>query len=431
MRNTDPIIRRRHGGRRAPAGRRRGRGGVYVFVLGTAMLVTLLGLSALAVGQLRARTSGLSGEQADARAYAQSAVEIGRLMIKQDPAWRTNLPQGVWVQDRPIGAGRFTLEAIDPGDGDLTNRPHDPLVLRATGYRGRARETVEVTLEAKPKPLPLLKNALYTAGMVQVNAGQQVGAKTVATAGRVNNAGTIQGNVEAGTVNNTGTVTGSITTGVAAKALPGPDPVDLYSRMGTVINTITIDQRVLGPGVNPWGQPNPEGVYVIRQSGDVRIRRSRIHGTLVVILSPGYKLLVEDTVLLHPARPDYPVLVVEGDAVFQHVSTATNLSEATQAFNFNPAGAPYQGLADTDQTDTYPSEIQGLVHVRGTVKFLQTGLVRGAVVCESAATATPAVEFLGSNEIVYTNTLWTDPPQGYTASVDMNLEPGSWKRITR
>ena len=112
----------------------------------------------------------------------------------------------------------------------------------------------------------------------------------------------------------------------------------------------------------------------------------------------------------------------------QYTTSGTPLSEPLLAVNFNPPAAPYQGIGDTDLLDQYPSEIQGLVHVTGTLELNQDALVRGAVICESTALA-DAVKCTNAKSIVYTPSLLSNPPQGYTTGVKMQPQSGSWKQV--
>jgi len=151
----------------------------------------------------------------------------------------------------------------------------------------------------------------------------------------------------------------------------------------------------------------------------------RISGTLIVVC-PGKTVTIDQGVLIQPARSDYPALIVDGNLVLQSDSTST-LSEGSSSTNYNPAGAPYQGVADSDTSDTYPCEIGGLVHVTGTVTLDQRSLIRGMLICESGALL-DAVTVKGDATIVYTPSLATSPPMGYTKSVTMVMEPGSYKQ---
>ena len=406
------------------------RGGAYVAVLALSMIVTAIAVGAIAIVRAQARGSDALSDAAEARLYALSAIELGRLWISQDSSWRANHPNGAWATNQPIGNGTFTLEGTDPVDGILANRPHDPLVLKATGTKGSATQIVQVTLAAQPVPLPALKYALHAGGQVHPLSGKQInsGFATLSTNGSLRNEGLIIGNVEAMSSVTTGNVTGTVTIPATTKVFPPGSVVEMYALLGTEIDPgSSLDKEVLAPGRDPYGATNADGVYVIRPSGDFTLRRTRINGTLVIVCPAGRTVTIKDQVFLQPYRSDYPALIVVGNVDFQNTTTGTPLSEFSNA-NFNPTGAPYLGVTDSDQADTYPSEIQGLVHVNGTVTFSGACTIRGLLLCESTAAA-DAVLINTTPTIIYTSSLYTNPPQGYTSSVPMVPQQTSWLKI--
>src|SRR6185369_2208038 len=113
------------------------------------MVVTVMAVGAIAIVRAQARGNDALGDAAEARLYALSAIDLGRLWISQDSSWRTNRPNGIWASNQTIGNGTFTLEATDPIDGNILNRPHDPLVLKATAHKGSATQILQVTLAAQ------------------------------------------------------------------------------------------------------------------------------------------------------------------------------------------------------------------------------------------------------------------------------------------
>lgn len=409
-----------------PSGPRRG--SAYLVVLAVSLIVATMGLGALLAIRAQARTANALADAAEARQYALAAIELGRLAIGKDPNWRTNRTCGVWISQQAIGSGTCTLEVTDPVDGNLANRPHDPVIFKATGIKGQARQMIEVTLSAKPDPLPALKYALHTGGQLHIKAGEQLATNTatVSTNGSLRNDGTIAASVEAGSASQVGIVSGTVTLGAPPKAFPDRSVVDLYANLGTLIAPgNTMERQVLSPGQNPWGPTDPDGVYVVRANQNLTIRNMRIYGTLVVI-GNGNTVTVDNQVLLQPVRSDYPALIVDGNAVFQYSSLGTPLSEALTLVNFNPPETPYDGESDLDMLDVYPSEIQGLVHVTGTLQINNTALVRGLILCESTASADAVV--CEDSQIVYNPSLYANPPQGYTTAVKMIPQSGSWKQ---
>ena len=128
--------------------RHRRRGSSYVFFMGTAMIVMIIGISALMAVRIQRWGAEGSNDLAAARFYAQSAIEHGFAMFNQDTDWRTNLGSGFWVTDLVIYGGTFSLEAtiIDDGDGKPEN---DDVVLTGTGVHGPATHKMQVTLIAQ------------------------------------------------------------------------------------------------------------------------------------------------------------------------------------------------------------------------------------------------------------------------------------------
>jgi Tfp pilus assembly protein PilX len=74
------------------------RGSVYLIVLATSMMVTVIGLSALFAVRVQRRNAEITQDRAEALLCAQSAVELGLLKI-QNPNWRDSEPNGIWLSN--------------------------------------------------------------------------------------------------------------------------------------------------------------------------------------------------------------------------------------------------------------------------------------------------------------------------------------------
>jgi hypothetical protein len=450
--STLRVVRACHPARRSPSRR----GSAYLLVLAVATIVATLGLGAMLAVRAQARAAGALGGAAQTRYYALSGIDLGRLWISQDALWRAHRDEGVWATTA-IGSGSVKLEASDPMASDLARArtdlarwPHDDLILKATAVNPQnpapgqlqTRQILEVRLEAHPEPIPALAYSLVTGGELVVAGGKTLtaGPGRISTNGSLNNSGTILGSVEALSATNIGTIGGAILLGVPPKGfpttpVPGVSVPQAYAALGTTITPGNkIEKRALGPGVNPWGATDPDGVYVIQTNSDLTIQDSRIVGTLVVIC-PGKKVTLNGHVLLQPARGNLPALIVDGDLKLGFTS-ADPLSEADRGTNYNPPGAPYppddpsNNSTDNDLGDQYPSEIQGLVHVTGKIEVSQPCRIRGAVICES--TALKAINCNSDWEIVYDPALFTSRtkiPQMYTTRVTMQPQPASWKQV--
>jgi hypothetical protein len=210
----------------------------------------------------------------------------------------------------------------------------------------------------------------------------------------------------------------------AAKAMPSASVIDEYASQATVIPyTGDIDKAVLSPGCNPWGPADPNGLYVLDTGGRALIiRNTRIHGTLI-IRAPGKTITIDSAMHCRNYRSQMPVLLVEGNLTIQCTSADTQLSESSNAVNYNPTGAPYEGVSDADTTDVYPNEIRGLVHVQGSVMLQETARIVGTVLCDGAA------GMGGTNTIIHDPGLYAVPPTGFTFVENMSVSPGSWKQL--
>jgi hypothetical protein len=404
----------------------RRRGSVYLIVLALSMMVTIIGLASLFAVRVQRRSAQVTEDCGQARLCAQSAVELGLYYVSSDPDWRTTWSNGTWVQDKPLGSGSFTLEGIDPTDGDLENSDYNPLVLTGIGTKGIACHKTQVTLVANIKPLEALNTCLHASDNLCINSGKMITAvgAPISTNGLLDNDGIIYGDAEAVSVDSTGTITGSLTVPAAVKRMPDTQLISQYIAKATVISVSgTIEKQVLTPTYNPWGIANLDGIYFIDTlEKDLTIKNCRIHGTLIVRLG-SKKLTLENAVFMQNYRSYYPVLIVDGKLKIKCESSDYTLSEASCDTNYNPDGAPYLGVWDDDKDDEYPNEIRGLVYVNGTLELEKTARIRGAVICEGEVTCKD------QNTIIHAPKLYTSPPDEFTFIDGMRISPESCKRV--
>ncbi len=120
---------------------------------------------------------------------------------------------------------------------------------------------------------------------------------------------------------------------------------------------------------------------------------------------------------------NFPVVLVDGNVIIKYQSPGFTLSEATNATNYNPVGAPYEGVTDEDTLDQYPSEIRGLIHIKGSLSLQQSAHVVGVVICDGPVYGD------GVNTITHNAGLYASPPDGYTYIDGMQIAPHSWKQV--
>ena len=164
--DTQPHVRCRARRQRVASHHRR-RGVGYVYFLSTMMLIAVIGVSALMAARIQLRTAGGTNDSTAARLYAQSAIELGLLMIRDNPQWWITLGTGTWLADTAIGDGTFSLEVILAPAGDEQDDGADPALLIGTGTRGQAQHRTEVTVA----PISAKGGFAISPGSWQRNAG--------------------------------------------------------------------------------------------------------------------------------------------------------------------------------------------------------------------------------------------------------------------
>jgi len=426
-----PLTRARH--RHA-----RRRGSLYIAVLGVTTIVGMMSLAAMHVVRLNLKASTGRNDRYEAAVLAMSAVENALVVLDNDLNWRTNLQSGLEYPATPVttGNGSFTWKLVDE-DGNLADDVSDSVLLQGLGRIGNVTHVEQVRLQPTDFGLTCLEASLHSHGKVELGAYVKLTTnQTISSNGQINAnsfGASIDGNAEAGGVI-VGAITGTSTPfRLPPRQMPGSDVFDYYINMGTHIDYNSLPsgsgyrrlgEVLLGPQSNPFGNPNPEGIYVIDcRGGEIRVEDLRVVGTLVLLnLDPNSRIAME--VHFEPAVPNYPSLLVKGS--IQLRNDATNpLDEAVEDVNFNPPGTPYQGDEDEDESDVYPNLIKGLVYVSGELNLYPDwapSTIDGVVVCGTIA-ANSALN------LTYRSTFLDYPPPGFAAGSKLEIAPGSWKRV--
>lgn len=145
----------------------RRRGSIYAVVLAMAILVSLIGLSAVAVGRINLRTASATGDSATAELLAVSAVEHAIAVLNIEAGWRGN---SLYFGEQPtdpvqLGHGTFWWKLKDELDGDIrfTSGGIQPVRVFGAAAAGDARRTYSVVLV--PTGANILANPGIEAGV--------------------------------------------------------------------------------------------------------------------------------------------------------------------------------------------------------------------------------------------------------------------------
>ncbi len=417
----------------------RRQGTLYVGVMLTATIVAIVGLGGLSVATLGVRAAQNTRDAETAAMLARAAVEEGVRELAANPYWRTLLRSNTTYTPfvNTLNGGTLSFQIVDL-DGSLTNNSADGIRIYGTGRYGAAAYVESVLLQPSGNAVDCLEAALHCQGSITLGTYcNVVTPQIVSSNGSITATASqceIAGSVEAvGSV--TGSVTGTKSSGVSSRQMPGNTVFEYYRANGTWIDiatlplsqsTRTISNRVLAPTLNPFGSAgNAEGIYVIDCQGqNLQIENSRILGTLVII-NPGTTCCFQGALSFSPASPNFPAIMVQGNAQFD--TAWTSLSESTQTTNFNPAGAPFENAVDTDSVDLYPSSMKGLTYVSGNLK-IKGNLAAECAFDGSVICSTIEFESTGDARFTYRPTHLHYPPPGFATGSALQIVPGTWQR---
>lgn len=414
------------------------RGSVYVLVLGLASMSVVIGAGAIAVSRLGARSAADNRDWNEATVLAASGVEAAIAKMNTDPTWRVQLLSGVTSGPAAMGRGTMAYRVVDETDNDLSLGLLGPVRIYGVGASGNARRyfsAVAAPAGSGP-PAEALYCAAYAAATATFSGTTTFtgGAAASGVTATVNLLSTVKGRVESLVVLPLGAITGGFILLDLPKQMPPPSVFDLYAAIATPIpfgsiSSGTMRRDVISRGRNPWGFTNADGVYSVSvpAGGTLTIRECRLECTLVVTLGSGAKLVVSSPVNWSPASTSAPMLIVKsaGLATVELATGSATLNETSGNINYNPPHTPYQGAADTNVTGTYPSRLQGLIHIIGggvSTSIKNSTTIVGSVVSEGS------LDFSGDAAITHDPLLLTSPPEGYSASYGrMAAVRGSWR----
>jgi hypothetical protein len=107
-----------------------------VFFLGTALMVTVIGMSALTVFRVKVRSLEGVNDLAAARLHAQAGIQAGIYTIQMDTNWRTGYAHNTWSAAEPIGTGTYRWKLVDEVNGGLAVDAAAPVRIYGQGNAG-------------------------------------------------------------------------------------------------------------------------------------------------------------------------------------------------------------------------------------------------------------------------------------------------------
>lgn len=402
------------------------RGTAYLLVLIAVLVTVAIGVTGAMVHKSRREHLIRASEIEHARQIAQAGLELAVAYIQADDSWRTLRGLGVWMDEEPLLDGVVAVTAHDP-DGNATDDDLDDITLISEGRYGVAVQRVSATLTPIPVAMDCLNFASSSAGNTGFEKVVTANAPIASNGSMGALLATVYADVYAGTSITGITFARSKYAYSGTRQHPASTVFDWYVANGTAISRSSlpggnVEKCLLSPNSNPYGATNPRGIYVIDCAGqNIKVRDCRIEGTLV-LLNVKSDSTIENTINMKPAEPTLPALLVKG--AFTIKPEDKQLSESSQKVNFNPPNTPYNGLADADQLDTYPTQINGLVYVSGNLIMENTTKILGQVVGGAA------ISFKKDAVTITRDSRYADsPPPGFVTRYNMRLNTDSLARV--
>ncbi len=398
------------------------RGMVYVVVMGVCGLAVAIALAGVTISGQRASSIRAVSESAEASVRAQDALMDALRGARNTSAWRTRAA-GATLRDVTLNGMRITVSAADPVDGDLIDSLDDSIRLTAVVGNRRIRRVMSLDIEPDVRAMPCLGYSVIVGGSLKLTGSTLTTNRTVhanATVELISS--TLSGNVTSGGSITGAGISGSANASAATVVVPKSlDVVHQYTEMVPEVDRSSSDISFTNALVTP-AQPQLGGIAgdlaVVNLGGRrLGLSQSRVAGTIVVTRADEVRL--ESSLLMTPS-PGMPALVTRSN-VFVNM-LGSDFSEVGVSRNLNPSGWPYLGVTDSDTSDWYPSEINGVVYVGGNAE------IRGRLIVNGVLVVAGDLVLSGATVTVRWNELKNIPP-GFRQQPEFRIVPGSMNRL--
>lgn len=363
------------------------RGTIYILVLVSAVIVTLIGVIGLRLAHTQAAVARADAQRDEAMCLAESAVQWGIHYVMLGTDWRDDTTSGATIRTMPLGEGTISITITDP-DGDLDNGDSDPFIITGTGTVGDATQSLAVTIaNGTGGPHPALEDSITVGGVLSLNPGSL----WVESGGTAADQTRLDGTP----------LTPPLVSEASPVDLPNPDLIQTWIAKGTVIGSDlhkgTITGQTFSKSLAPYGSPlNAQGIYVIDADGKaVTLNNVNSTGTLIVADLQGAELTIINS-RFNVDSFGGPALLVDGDA------------------DYEPG--PNPGLT----TGTY--FINGDFELGSNIIHFGTIMVTGDVMVDAQS----AVILDYGTDV---GPVLAGPPEGFVESTGPSILPGSWTRL--
>lgn len=361
------------------------RGTIYVFVLVSSMIVTMIGLMGYKMMQSQNAIARADAERDEAAVLAESAVHWGIHLVSLKEDWRDAITSGTPIRTMNLGNGQFSATITDP-DGDLGDDTTDGFTITGTGTVGTATQTFEVTIDpGSTDPHPSLTESITVGGALVVDRFT-MSLEDGGTA--LDHYTTSRGQHSPPLVDEANPVD-----------LPDPALIRIWANAGTVITRAQHGGRIeslnFSSSTAPYGlKPDTNGIYVIDAGGqNLDLFEVRVSGTLVITNLGNQRVTFEHSKLSFGAHGG-PTLIVDGDMRYD-----SDFSSVSQ---------------------------QGLIYINGDLEIDGSMLHVGQIFVTGDLVVDSSVFYVTVNDHPSAS---SGPPRGFTETEGYSIVPGSWRRV--
>ena len=280
------------------------RGTIYILVLMTAVIVTLIGILGFRMVESQARVARIDAQRDNAATLAESAVQWGIHYVMLADDWRDSVSSGANIRTMTLGDGQISVLLFDP-DGDLADDDTDAVTIVGTGTMGDATQSYAVTLEpGTDGPHPSLDKSITVGGLLIADKNTLW----------LESGGTAQDQEQ----QNGTPISPPVVDEEDPVDVPDPALIALWAVRGTLVSRSNhggaISGETFSASVAPYGlTPNANGIYVIdAEDHNLTLTNCRITGTIVVVNLNNNELRIQ-TSQLKMGSGGGPSLIADGN----------------------------------------------------------------------------------------------------------------------
>lgn len=412
-------------------------GYVYIAVLMTSVIVAALAMSSIWIARKHHLDQSTSDQAFELASAADSAVELALAKISADSAWRNNHVHNTEYGPFALGGISLYYRLLD-AQNDIGNGRLRDITVIGIAKRGNDSYAVEVKATPAGPALTCLNHGIAINDDISLSSNNSwMTDKSIYAKKEIslNSLASMTGSVISSKSISGTHFSGPTASNQPDASFPNHATFARYTAEATTISISSLPSSwsrrklnncLLSPNHNPFnGQLNSKGIYFIDCDGaNLDIENCRIIGTLI-LQDLGYDSKLKEKVFMQPAVANYPCLYVNGELEFE--SSFDSFSEASIGINLNPAGAPYQGVTNTTQTDIYPATLEGLVICRDQCEFIYGSRldIEGVFVAADVSTS----ETHAALRVKYDSDIAANPPPGFRQDTVMRPIQGTYRRV--